>query len=64
MKEEYFIQLVKDIRKLKKELHKSKTKFNRKIESLEMENEILKSILKKCETELSYCKKYDFYYED
>ena len=64
MKEEYFIQLVKDIRKVKKELHKSNTKFNRKIESLEKENETLKSKLKECERELSYCKKYDLYYED
>ena len=64
MKEEYFIQLVKDIRKLKKGLHKTNTKFKRKIESLENENKILKSKLKKCETELSYCNKYDFYYED
>lgn len=60
MKEEYFVQLVKDVRKLKKELHKSNTK----IESLEKENAILKSKLEKCETELSYCKKYDLYYED
>ena len=36
----------------------------RKFESLEKENESLKSKLKKCETELSYCKKYDLYYED
>ena len=64
MKEEYFVQLVKDIRKLKKELHKSNIKFNKKIGFLEKENESLKSKLKKCETELSYCKKYDLYYED
>ena len=63
MKEEYFIQMVKDIRKLKKKLHKTNTKFKRKIESLENENKTLKSKLKKCETELSYCKKYDIYYE-
>ena len=62
MKEEYFIQIVKDIRKLKKKLHKTNTKFKRKIESLENENKTLKSKLKKCETELSYCKKYDLYY--
>lgn len=64
MKEEYFVQLVKDIRKLKKELHKTNTKFNRKIESLEKENRFLKSKLEKCETELTYCEKYDVYYED
>ena len=60
MKEEYFIQLVNDVRKLKKELHKTNTK----IEFLEKENIILKSKLEKCESELSYCKKYDVYYEN
>ena len=64
MKEEYFIQFVKDIRKLKKKLNKTNTKFKRKIESLEKENATLKSKLKKRETELAYCKKYDIYYED
>ena len=60
MKEEYFIQLVNDVWKLKKELYKTNTK----IEFLEKENESLKSKLEKCESELSYCKKYDVYYEN
>ena len=49
---------------MKKKLHKTNTKFKRNIEFLEKENESLKSKLKKCETELAYCKKYDIYYED
>lgn len=57
-------QIIKDIRKIKKRVHKINVKYKYKVRALEAENVKMKSRLEDIERELSYCKKYDLYYDD